>query len=57
MPSVMLFHVSFYIRYKTRRDLRDNQGNLSLDGLLDTGGGDRGTAMVSDSEVLESPQG
>ena len=53
----MLFHVSFYIRYKTRRDLRDNQGNLSLDGLLDTGGGDRGTAMVSDSEVLESPQG
>jgi hypothetical protein len=50
---VMLFHVSFCIRYKTHLDLRDNQGNLSLDGLLDTGGGDRRTAMVSGSVFLE----
>jgi hypothetical protein len=27
--------------------LRDDQRNLSLDGLLDTGGGDRGTALAS----------
>lgn len=48
MPSVMLHCVSSCVGRGLHAHVRHNQRDLSLDGLLNTGGGDGGTVGLSD---------
>jgi hypothetical protein len=48
MPSVMLRRVSSCVGRRLRAHVRHNQRDLSLDGLLNAGGGDGGTVGLSD---------